>query len=131
MALTRSVGIRLPIAEITNGNYVETSGQWESNYVDSEKYGKITRVVLYGIISSKYANLVKEFSAYTVDDLTGEIRVVGFKGMSKIMNEFEKDDIVLIVGKIKKDQKNELYISPEIIKKVNIDNLILNTIENF
>ncbi|MBP2143854.1 RPA family protein [Methanococcus voltae] len=131
MALTRSVGIRLPISEIKNGNYIETSGQWESNYIESEKYGKITRVVLYGIISSKYTNLVKEFSAYTIDDLTEEVRIVGFKGISKIMNEFEKDDIVLIIGKVKKDKENEIYISPEIIKNVSIDNMILNTIENF
>jgi len=51
--------------------------------------------------------------------------------MAKTLESFERGDIVLIVGKIRKDNNDNLYLFPEIARKVPIDFMLLNAIENF
>ena len=74
---------------------------------------------------------VKEFCSINIEDFTDDSRVTGFKGMAKTLESFERGDIVLIVGKIRKDNNDNLYLFPEIARKVPIDFMLLNAIENF
>ncbi len=129
--MARLTAKRLPLNALKNGEYVITEGRWESNYVEVPNYGKVSRVAVYGVVIHKYVNKVKEFCSINIDDFTDDIRVVGFKGMAKTLESFERGDIVLIVGKIRKDNNDNLYLFPEIARKVPTDFMLLNTIENF
>ncbi|AEF96598.1 OB-fold nucleic acid binding domain-containing protein [Methanotorris igneus] len=122
---------RIPLKALDEGNYVVTEGKWESNYLEHPVYGKVSRVAIYGVVISKYENKAKEVCSITVDDFTGDVRVVGFRGMAKYLEKFDIGDIVLVVGKLKKGIRDELYISPEIVRRVSINHLFLNAIENF
>jgi len=122
---------RIPIREIKSGNFIETEGQWDSNYIVTKDEEKISRVAIYGIIVSKYSNVVKEFCSITLEDLTDDIRVSGFKGMAKTLQSFEKGDVVLVVGRLKKDLKENIYVFPEIVRKVEPEMYLLNVSENY
>lgn len=122
---------KIPIKEINSGKFVETEGQWESNYIVTENSKKVSRVAIYGIIVSKYSNIAKEFCSVNVEDLTDDIRVSGFKGMAKKLESFKKGDIVLVVGRLRKDLKENTYVFPEIVRKVEADEFFLNVFENY
>ena len=129
--MARLTAKRLPLNALKNGEYVITEGRWDSNYVEVPNYGRVSRVAAYGVVIFKYVNKVKEFCSINIDDFTDDIRVAGFKGMAKTLESFERGDIVLIVGKIRKDNNDNLYLFPEIARKVPIDFMLLNAIENF
>ncbi|MDK2790753.1 MAG: hypothetical protein PWP15_1260 [Methanothermococcus sp.] len=122
---------RIPIDALKSGEFVATEGRWEPNYLMSEKYGKVSRVAVYGVVISKYSNMLKDFCSLTIDDLTGDVRVTGFKGMAKTLNNFNKGDVVLVVGRLKKDLKDNIYIFPEIVKKTTPEMFFLNVVENY
>ncbi|MBB6068268.1 OB-fold nucleic acid binding domain-containing protein [Methanococcus maripaludis] len=122
---------KIPINEITSGEFVETEGQWESNYIVTKTSKQVSRVAIYGIIVSKYTNTAKEFCSVTVEDLTGDIRVSGFKGMAKKLETFKKGDVVLVVGRLRKDLKENIYLFPEIVREVEADEFFLNVFENY
>ncbi|WP_459201659.1 OB-fold nucleic acid binding domain-containing protein [Methanococcus sp. CF] len=122
---------RMPIREITSGKFVETEGQWESNYILTKNSENVSRVAIYGVIVSKYSNIAKEFCSVTVEDLTDDIRVSGFKGMAKKLENFRKGDVVLVVGRLRKDLKENIYVFPEIVRKIEADEFFLNVFENY
>ncbi|ABR55025.1 nucleic acid binding OB-fold tRNA/helicase-type [Methanococcus vannielii SB] len=122
---------RIPISKLKEGTFVEAKGQWDSNYVVTKDDESVSRILLYGIIISKYLNVAKEFCSITLDDLTDDIRISGFKGMAKTLQVFEKGDTILVVGRIKKDLKDSIYIFPEVVKKVEPEMYLLNVFENY
>ena len=58
----------------------------------------------------------EEQAHFTIDDGTGEIKIIPFNEVEKI-KDLNIGEIVLIIGKIR--EFGEIYITPEIIKKIN------------
>lgn len=77
---------------------------------------KIARVNIVGTVVSKFLSQDGKFGSLTIDDGTDTIRVRAFEDLSQIEN-FEVGDIVRVIGRIRK-YEDEIYIIPEIIRKV-------------
>ena len=77
---------------------------------------KIARVNIVGTIVSKFISQDGKFGSLTIDDGTDTIRIRVFEDLSMIEN-FEVGDIVRVIGRIRK-YEDEIYIIPEIIRKV-------------
>jgi len=107
----RQVAYIINLKDLSNGTFVKEEG-WSPNYVSiSDK--KVSRVnFIAAIINVEQENNVQNM---LVDDGTGKISLRNFEAPFNVT----VGDIVLIIGRVRQFG-NEIYITPEIIKK-NID----------
>ena len=77
---------------------------------------KIARVNVVGTVVSKFIAEDKKYGNLTIDDGTDTIRLRQFDNLDLIEN-FEIGDIIRVIGRIRK-YEDEIYIVPEIIKKI-------------
>jgi len=123
----RQTAQKVWINELTSGIY-KTSETIEPNYILTTNNKKISRVNIIAIVISKYINEDGTYSTLTIDDNSSKILIKTFKDDAHIIKNIEIGDIVLIIGKLKLNN-NQLFILPEIVKKVNLSWLKLRKFE--
>lgn len=99
------------INDINSAQFMKEN-EWEPNYL---KFGdmRVFRINLIGtVISKKTTNNTRIF---TIDDGTGQIQVRIFEQNQNI-DDFDVGESILIIGKPR--EFGSIYISPEIIKKI-------------
>jgi len=90
---------------------------------------KVVRINVIANIVDKYTSEgEKRFSTITIDDGTGQIRLKVFGDDIKIFNEFSQGDSVIVIGVLRSFNR-ELYVLPEIIKKVDPKYLLIRKLE--
>jgi len=115
--VSRNIAYKLWISDINTSGYVKSIGEFESNYIEFRNK-KVTRVNLIAVVIHKYET--DTYSSFLIDDGSSQISVRSWNDDKKIMNKAEVGDIILLVGKIRQNNAgNNLYIQPEIIKKLN------------
>jgi len=87
-------------------NYIEVLGR------------KVSRVSLIANVIDKYVSREKPYIALTIDDGTGQIRIKLFDKLEMAAN-INIGDTILVIGWVRYFN-NELYILPEIIKKIDV-----------
>lgn len=108
----RQVAFKLWIKELLGGTYIKEEGL-RPNYVLLANGKKVSRVNLLGVVVSVST---EGMQSLLLDDGTGSIVVRAFEPI-EIISKLEPGTIVFIVGR-PREFSNELYILPEIIKKV-------------
>lgn len=112
--LQRQVAYKTQIKDILGGNAVFDGDRFSA----LECAGKrILRVNIVGNIIDKYVNGEKRYCTLTLDDGSGQIRLKGFSDQFDLLNKPEIGDTVYLVGMIKYFN-NELYVMPEVMRKV-------------
>ena len=90
---------------------------------------KIVRVNVIANVIDKYnSEGEKKWGTLTIDDATGQIRVKAFGEEAAKLNELSQGDTVLIIG-VLRSYNQELYISPEIMKKADPRYLLVRKLE--
>jgi len=79
---------------------------------------KVSRISLIANVVDKYVSPEKPFVSLTIDDGTGQIRVKLFDKL-EIVSDVNIGDTILAIGWLR-FFNNELYILPEIIKKMDV-----------
>lgn len=100
----------------------------EKGYI---KYGEINvrRVRIMGSVVSKFISDDKNYGFLVMDDGTETIRVRSFEDSLELIKKTEIGDVIDVIGRIRKYEE-EIYIIPEIIKKIDDLNwLILRKLE--
>jgi len=120
----RQVAIKVKISEILNGKYIVEEG-WTPNYLLTQNNQKISRVNIFGVILE--TNLEKERTNLILDDGSGKMAIRSFEEL-KNLNLLNVGDSIVIIGKIR-FFNGELYLSPEIIKKIDPKWLKIRKIE--
>jgi len=113
--LTRNHAIKITIAQLIVGMYIQEIEQ-NPNYLLTKDNQKIYRLNVIATIIQK--ENVGTITNLTIDDSSGTIIARSFEENPKI-NTLNVGDIILIIGKVRTFNQ-EKYISPEIIKKVDI-----------
>ncbi len=95
-----------------------------------EKDGKkIARVNLIANITDKFVqDGEKKFASLTLDDASGQIKLKLFGEDIKKFTDFSQGDTILAIGLVR-IWNNEIYITPEIIKKRGPEYLIIRKLE--
>ena len=95
-----------------------------------EIYGKqVVRVNVIANIVDKYVQEgEKKYGNLTLDDATGQIKVKVFGEEVDKLEGFSQGDTVLIVGLLR-SWNNELYLTPEILKKKDPRFLLIRKLE--
>ncbi len=103
----RQTAVKIRISDIKNSRYIKTEGEWEPNYLLTPYETKVSRVNLLGTVIDSDNN------SFNIDDGTGQIIIRSFEELSK--NQ-EIGNLVIVIGKPR--EFNEIYVAPEIIKKI-------------
>jgi len=93
----------------------------------SEK--QVVRVnVVANVIERYIQEGEKKYAVLTLDDASGQIRVKSFGDEADKLLSFNEGDTIIIIGLLR-SWNNEIYITPEIIKKVDTSYLLLRKLE--
>ena len=96
------------------------------NYVELGNR-KIVRVNIIANVIDKYRHSDKPYTSLTLDDSSGQMRVKSFDDTAKT-SSFNVGDSVRVIGTVRYFNE-ELYIQPEIIKKVDEKWLLVRKLE--
>ena len=114
MQQKRQTAYKIWIANLLNGQFVKQPGEWDPNFVLCGDL-KVSRVnILATVISSEFAENVGNV---TLDDGSATIQMRAFKEDVGSLRDVAVGDVVLVIGRPREFQ-GSLYITPEIIKKV-------------
>ncbi|AJF62506.1 MAG: hypothetical protein QT11_C0001G0357 [archaeon GW2011_AR20] len=125
--ISRLVAHKLWLGDLKEENFVQRSGEFESNYIALNNK-QVTRVNIVANVVNKFENEDKSYIGITMDDSSAQIRLKTWREDTRILENISIGDIVLIIGKIKK-YNEEIYILPEIVKKVSPNDEILRKLE--
>ncbi len=112
--------------ELVRGKYVKRPG-FESNYVLTNMGRRLSRIRLVGLVVDKYVSEEGNYAAITLDDESDTIRCKAFMNM-KIFDSVNAGDLVDVVGKVR-EYNGEIYLMPEIIRKVDPNFEVLRMLE--
>lgn len=124
--IKRNIAYKLRIGSLFHGKSVIESERFRFLEYNSRK---IIRVNIIANIVEKYISDDRRYLAYNIDDASGQIRMKVF-GEEEIrkFEQFSQGDTIMIIGNLK-SYRNELYIMPEIIKKLDPSYLLVRKLE--
>ncbi len=131
----REVAYKLKIGDILAGNPIiekETTDQG----VARERFKflelnnrQIQRTnIVANVIDKFMSEGEKRFATLTIDDASGQIRLKVFGEDTEKFNELNQGDTIIIIGLLR-SYNQELYLLPEIIKKVDPRYLLVRKLE--
>jgi len=115
MEIKRLTAKKTSIREIISGKFVKKTG-FESSYILTNLGRRLSRVRILGLIVDKFISADEKYATITLDDSTETIRGKAFVNV-KIFDGFTNADLVDVFGKLR-EYNEEIYVMPEIIKKV-------------
>ncbi len=90
---------------------------------------QIVRINLIANITDKYVQEgEKKFGSITLDDASGQIKAKVFGEDLEKLSSLQQGDTVIVIGLLR-SWNNEIYITPEIIKKKDPSYLLLRKLE--
>lgn len=110
----RQVAVKLRISDLLSGRYVVEEG-WNPNYVLTKDGRKASRVNLFGVVISN-PTIEVNYRSTMLDDGSGNISVRSFDE-TDLFHGLSLGDAVFVIGR-PRQYGNEVYIMPEIVKKV-------------
>lgn len=121
----RATAYKLRIGDIFKGKKI----------LDGERFNflelgdkQIIRVNIVANIVEKYSSSEKAYISLTIDDASGQIRIKIFGEDVAKFTDVNQGDSVMIVGLLR-NYNDELYITPEIIKKQDPRYLLVRKLE--
>lgn len=119
----RLPAVKVNIRDIVNSYFVKKEGM-EPSYVLTELGMKIAKAKIIGTVVDKFVSEDGNYSAITVNDETGSIRVKVFKEDVSILDDINVGDFILLVGKVRQ-YADETYIIPNFVRKLSNPNMAL------
>ena len=122
----RNIAYKLRIGQLQQGKQILEGERFRS----LELAGKnIVRVNIVANIIDKYIQEgEKQFGSLTLDDASGQIKAKVFGPDTEKFSNLELGDTILIIGLLR-SWNNELYITPDIVKKLSPEYLLLRKLE--
>ena len=114
----RNTAYKVSISLIAKGGLeLENDGQGRERFKYVTIGDKaIIRVNVIANVIDKFQSAEKAYTALTIDDGTGNMRVKAFGDSTSLLKNIEMGDSILVIGRIGYFN-NELYILPEIVKQ--------------
>ncbi len=114
--ISRNIAYKIWISDVNKSTYTKSLGEFEPNYIEFNGK-KISRINIIAVIINKYET--ENYSSILVEDGSSQISIKSWNEDKKIINKSNIGDVILIVGKVRQNNMNsQLYIQPEIIRKV-------------
>ena len=115
MESRRLTAKKVSVSEVVQGKFVKKTG-FDSSYALTNLGRRLSRVRVLGLIVDKFKPAEGTWAAITLDDGSETIRAKAFRN-EKIFDKVLPGDLVDVFGKTK-EYNGEIYIAPEIVRKV-------------
>ncbi|MFH1364202.1 MAG: OB-fold nucleic acid binding domain-containing protein [Candidatus Aenigmatarchaeota archaeon] len=115
MVIERMTAKKVRISDIMSGRWVKKEGM-EPSFVVTNYGDKVSRARILSTIVAKFISEDGNFASITLDDGTETIRAKTFKTIKPIEG-LDVGIVVDVIGKVK-EYNGEVYIIPEIIKRI-------------
>ena len=110
----RNVAYKLRIGDILSGKPILEAEKLKFLELENKKIVRVN--VIANIIDKFIQDEEKKYGSVTIDDATGQMRVKVFGDDIEKFSQLNQGDTILVIGLVRL-WNNELYITPEIIKK--------------
>lgn len=123
----RNIAFKLRIGSILSGKPIVDADRLRFLEIDEKQ---IARVNVIANIIDKYVqdSDEKKYATLTLDDATGNIKIKSFGDDIHKFIELNQGDTILVIGMVRM-WNNEIYITPEIIKKKEPSFLLVRKLE--
>lgn len=115
----RDTAYKVWIYQLVNGLFTSTVNAADGSIRSQIQVDNlsVSRVNIIATVTELYLDNERQFASITLDDGSAAMRAKSFKENLKIIDGISKGDLVIVIGKIREYQ-NDIYILPEIIKKL-------------
>lgn len=122
----RNTAYKLRVGDILKSKPIMADGKFLFLELGDKK---ISRVNLIANVVDKYvSDGEKKYAAITLDDASGQIKLKSFGDEISILTDKTQGDTVQVIGTTR-EYNNEIYILPEIVKKVDPQWLLVRKLE--
>lgn len=122
----RNVAHKLRIGDVLKAKPIINEGKFLFLELGDKK---ISRVNFIANVIEKYFNDgEKKYASITIDDASGQIRLKSFGEDIEVLRDLTQGDTLQIIG-LAREYNGEIYILPEIVKKVDPKWLLVRKLE--
>jgi len=122
----RNVAFKMRIGNILEGSAVIEDERFRHLDFNGSKIVRVN--VIANVIDRFVQEGEKKFGSLTLDDGSGQVKVKLFGDDVEKMKDMNQGDTILVVGLLR-SWNNEIYISPEIMRKREPDYLLIRKLE--
>ena len=119
---------KVRVCDVVDGKFFHGGKETVSDCIVTPLGQKISRVNLVGTIVDKFLSEDSRYTALTIDDGSGAIRIKAFGEDVKIFENFKPADLVIAIGGVK-EYSGETYIRADMLKKAEPNNEIFRRLE--
>jgi RPA family protein len=121
----RNTAFKLRISDLNRGEVISDG---KMNFIEIDGKHIIRANVIANVIDKFISEGEKKYSALTIDDASSQIRVKSFGEDIEKMKKIEIGDTVIVIGAVR-FFNNEIYLLPEIIRKIEPEWLMVRKLE--
>tara|TARA_Y100000310_G_C20596320_1_gene770691 strand:+ start:258 stop:887 length:630 start_codon:yes stop_codon:yes gene_type:complete len=122
----RNVAFKLRVGDILKGKPVMAEGRFICLELGDKKVVRVN--VLANCVDKFVTDGEKKYASLTIDDASGQIRLKAFGDGVGMISDFAPGDTLQIIGNVR-EWNSELYILPEVVKKVDPRWLLVRKLE--
>ncbi len=122
----RHVAFKLKVGALVAGKPIMEADKLKSLEISGNPVSRVNLIA--NVVDKFIQDGEKKFGSLTLDDGTGQIKVKNFGDEVDKFNELSLGDTLLVIGLLR-SWNNEVYITPEVIKKKDPSYLLLRKLE--
>ena len=122
----RHIAYKMRIGDILQGNVIMEMERFKFLEADNKNIVRVN--VIANIVDKFLQEGEKKFATVTLDDASGQINLKLFGEDVQKFQDFNQGDTILAIGLLR-SWNNEIYITPEIIKKREPSYLLVRKLE--
>lgn len=122
----RNVAFKLRIGDVLKGKPMTDEGKFLFLELGDKKISRIN--ILANCVDKFVQEGEKKYATLTVDDASGQIRLKAFGDDVAVLKDIMQGDTLQIIGNVR-EWNGELYMIPEIVKKVDPRWLLVRKLE--
>lgn len=122
----RNTAYKLKIGDLASGKPITEADKLKFLELGDKQVVRVN--IIANIIDKFIQEGEKKFGSLTIDDASGQIKIKSFGEDVDKFNQFTQGDTVLVIGLLRQ-WNNEVYITPEILKKKDPEFLLVRKLE--
>jgi len=124
--IKRNIAYKLRIGDILKSKPIIVDGRFMFLELGDKKIVKVN--IIANCVDKFVSEGEKKYATLTIDDASGQIRLKTFGDDIEILKEFNEGDTLQIIGNVR-EWNSELYVVPQIVKKVDPKWLLVRKLE--
>lgn len=122
----RNVAYKLRIGDVLKGKPVMNEGRLAGLEIGGKNVVRINLIA--NVVDRFVSEGEKKYSSLTLDDASGQIRMKSFGDDVHLVADLMQGDTLQVIGMVR-EYNSELYVTPEVVKKIDPRWLLVRKLE--